>query len=195
MSIRGQVPRDLRHMCKPENSDDDTDDDDQKVQNQDMSFDYRSYDSKFEINDQYFRQVVSQEREKKQKRSQYLQEADFYSRDDPDVILRTSKKLTKKQKLAFYGSPDYCFIVAKERMDVMREALEDLTQSGGIFYSTYERDDNEDQMIVVIYFDDILIDLMGELLDMQCRLSINDCNATFKCFAADLYEQFNNRQI
>ena len=96
--------------------------------------------------------------------------------------------LTKKEKLAFYNDPDYVFIVKTESMNIMRASLENLCQTGGVFYSTFNRDNKEDQMIVVVYFDDIMIDLMGELLEVKCRLSVHDCNADFKCFAADLFE-------
>lgn len=78
-------------------------------------------------------------------------------------MLSTTNRLSKKQKLAFYKNPDYTFIVDTDRIEIMREALDNLTESGGVFYSIYLRDDAPDQTIVVIYFDDIMIDLMGEL--------------------------------
>ena len=76
----------------------------------------------------------------------------------------------------------------------MRQSLDNLTQSGGVYYSIYPRDDKDDEFVIVVYFDDIMLDLMGELLEVKCRLSIHDCNASFKCYAADLFENFNSRQ-
>jgi len=76
----------------------------------------------------------------------------------------------------------------------MREALYPLLKSGGIFYSTYVRKDAVDELILVIYVDDILLDVMGEILKVKCRLSSHRCLLDFKCYASDLFEQFDNRQ-
>jgi len=43
-------------------------------------------------------------------------------------------------------------------------------------------------MMVVLYFDDSIIDTMGEILNVECRLSRYDCVQPFKCYAADLYD-------
>jgi len=102
--------------------------------------------------------------------------------------------LSKKQKIAFYNDPDYCFIVQKAYMNTMREALEPLMKSGGIYYSTYPCDSNPDELIVVIYVDDTLLDVMAELLRVKCRVSSHKCMLEFKCYAADLFEQFDNQQ-
>ena len=79
-------------------------------------------------------------------------------------------------------------------MAVMREALEPLMKSGGIYYSTYERKDNEDHVILVVYVDDTLLDVMGEILKIKCRVSNHRCLLEFRCYASDLFEQFDNRQ-
>ena len=70
----------------------------------------------------------------------------------------------------------------------MREALNPLLKSGGIYYSTYARKDVEDEVIMVVYVDDILLDVMGEILKVKCRLSQHRCLLEFKCFASDLFE-------
>ena len=74
----------------------------------------------------------------------------------------------------------------------MREALEPMMKSGGIYYSYYDRKDCEEELIVVIYVDDILLDVMAELLKVKCRMSNHKVLMDFKCFAADLFEQFDN---
>ncbi len=109
-------------------------------------------------------------------------------------MLNTTKRLSKKQKIAFYNDPDYCFVVQKEYMSTMREALDPMMKSGGIYYSYYDRKDNEEELIVVIYVDDILLDVMAELLKVKCRMSNHKILMDFKCFAADLFEQFDNAQ-
>ena len=78
-------------------------------------------------------------------------------------------------------------------MSTMREALEPLLKSGGIYYSTYDRDGSDgEELIVVVYVDDTLLDVMAELLKVKCRMSTHKVMLEFKCFAADLFEQFDN---
>ena len=50
-------------------------------------------------------------------------------------------------------------------------------------------------MMVVLYFDDSVIDLMGEILDINCNLSKYDCALPYRCYAGDMFDQFNARQI
>jgi len=117
-----------------------------------------------------------------------------FSIDNPQYVLATTKRLSKKQKVAFYNDPDYCFVVQKDYMSTMREALDPLLKSGGIYYSTYPRKDNpNEEVIMVLYVDDILLDVMGEMLKIKCRMSSFRCIMDFKCYAADLFEQFDNR--
>lgn len=80
----------------------------------------------------------------------------------------------------------------------MRLALDSLVKKGGIFYSIFdkvvEEEDFErvergsDTMIIVLYFDDSVIDLMGEILKVECRMSKLDCQMPFKCYAADQFD-------
>ena len=77
-------------------------------------------------------------------------------------------------------------------MSTMREALEPLLKAGGIYYSYYTRRDDPEQLIMVVYVDDILLDVMGEILKMKCRVSEHKCLMEFKCYASDLFEQFDN---
>ena len=47
---------------------------------------------------------------------------------------------------------------------------------------------------MVVYVDDILLDVMGEILKVKCRMSNYRCMVDFRCYASDLFEQFDNRQ-
>ena len=49
-------------------------------------------------------------------------------------------------------------------------------------------------MMVVLYFDDSVIDLMGEIMGIETRVSKSDCQVPFRCYAADMFDQFNSRQ-
>ena len=87
---------------------------------------------------------------------------------------------------------------------MLRLELDSLVSRGGVFYSIFDKIEKEedfdkterttDTMMVVLYFDDSVVDLMGEILEIECRLSKFDCVLPFKCYAADMFDQFNARQ-
>ena len=114
--------------------------------------------------------------------------------------LKFTKDLKRKQKIAHYKSPDYCIVTRADTINILRLELESLVGRGGVFYSIFDHieepeDFNKtketrgsDTMIMVIYFDDSVIDLMGEILEVECRLSKYDCAQPFKCYAADKFD-------
>ena len=67
---------------------------------------------------------------------------------------------------------------------MLRLELDSLVSRGGVFYSIYDKVETDedfnkivrtsDTMMVVLYFDDSVIDLMGEILKVECRLSRHD---------------------
>ena len=125
--------------------------------------------------------------------------------DDPadKFRLKYNKELTRKQKLAHYKTPDYCLVTRADTLAVLRLELDSLVSRGGVYYSIYDKveapedfDKSErstDTMMIVLYFDDSVIDLMGEILQVDCRLSKFDCAMPFKCYANDMFDQFNSR--
>ena len=73
-----------------------------------------------------------------------IQSKTDFTVDNPQYVLSTTKRLSKKQKIAFYNDPDYCFVVQKEYMKTMREAMDPLLKAGGIYYSYYTRNSADD---------------------------------------------------
>ena len=73
-----------------------------------------------------------------------------------------------------------------DTIQVLRLELDDLVSRGGIYYSIFPKVDTAedfskdnrgtDTMMLVLYFDDEVIDTMGEILKVECRLSMYDCN-------------------
>ena len=112
--------------------------------------------------------------------------------------------MTRKQRLAHYKTPDYCLVTRADTLALLRLELDSLVSRGGVFYSIFDQVENPedfdkterttDKMMVVLYFDDSVIDLMGEILSVECRMSKYDCQLPFRSFAADQFDQFNSRQ-
>ncbi len=123
-----------------------------------------------------------------------------YEINDPSdkYRLKFNKTLTRKQILAHYKTPDYCLVTRADTLALLRLELESLVERGGIYYSIFDKIDEpadfektkrgSDTMMVVLYFDDSVIDLMAEILEIECRVSKYDCQLPFKCYAADLFD-------
>ena len=72
-----------------------------------------------------------------------------------------------------------------DTLQVLRLELDSLVSRGGVYYSIFDKikkakdflkeTRSNDAMMVVLYFDDSVIDLMGEILKINCRLSKYDC--------------------
>lgn len=171
-------------MMKAENSDEETDSAEElQMSDEDVNFDINEDNFEKKFNDlsrdprEVFRATTLAGKERGDK-----------------YLIDVTKKLSRKSKLSQLDTPDYCFIVQKDQLQVLMEGLHSLMRGGGVYYSKEERDDDPDQVIIVVYFDDNIIDIMAELMDVKCRLSGFDVMADFKCFAADFYESFSTRQ-
>ena len=88
--------------------------------------------------------------------------------------LKFNKELTRKQKLAHYQTPDYCIVTRADTLKNLRLELDSLVKQGGVFYSIYDKIEKPedfmkehrgaDTMMVVLYFDDSVVDLRGEIM-------------------------------
>ena len=47
----------------------------------------------------------------------------------------------------------------------------------------------------MLFFDDFTIDLQAEIHDVKVRLSNYPVLSEFRCYASDMFEQFNSRQV
>ena len=124
---------------------------------------------------------------------------DFDIEDPTDIYrLKFNKQLTKKQKLAHYKAPDYCIVTKADTLKVLRVELDSLVQRGGVYYSIFDKvnapedfdktERDNDTMMVVLYFDDSVIDLMAEILGVETRMSKHDCMMPFVSYASDMFD-------
>ena len=85
-------------------------------------------------------------------------------------------------------------VTTKEMLPILKLELDSLIREGGVYYSAFDKLNDPEAKILVLYFDDSLIDLMAEFKGVKCRMSNFDVLAEFKCYASDMFEQFNSRQ-
>ena len=71
--------------------------------------------------------------------------------------------------------------------------MDSLMRRGGVYFSVYEREGDENLLSIVMYFDDAVLDLMGEILGVKCRMSNYNVMLDFRCFGSDMFDQFNGR--
>ena len=53
---------------------------------------------------------------------------------DTSYNLRDTRKLTLKQKLAHYRTPDYCIVTRAETLQILKLELDPLCEDEGFFY-------------------------------------------------------------
>ena len=112
-----------------------------------------------------------------------------------DFRLSTSPSLTDKQRLAYYKDPDYAFVTTKEMVPILKMELDSLLRDKGVYYSIFDKKVPDETQIVVLYFDDNLIDLYAEIQNIKARLKSHPILSEFRCYASDFFEKFNSRQV
>lgn len=103
--------------------------------------------------------------------------------------------ISVNEKIAHYNDADYCFITRKEMLPILRIEIDSLIRDGGVYYSVFDKKDDPEVQIVVLYFEDSYIDLMAEIQNVKARLSNYPVLTEFRCYCSDMFEQFNSRQI
>ena len=70
--------------------------------------------------------------------------------------------------------------------------LESLIELVGVYYEVFDREDRETSLIV-LFFDDSLLDTMAEYTKLKVHLKDYDCQVDFKAYARDSFRSFNAR--
>ena len=71
--------------------------------------------------------------------------------------------------------------------------MDSLLRHGGVYFSVFEREGNDNKLSIVIYFEDNVLDLMAEITQVKCRMMNYNVCEDFKCYASDMFDQFNAR--
>ena len=90
--------------------------------------------------------------------------------------------------MAYYDEADYVFVCTREMWPILRAQMDSLLREGNVFYIKVDKIDDPDTVMIVLTFDDSLIDLLAEIQGIKCRLSSQPALADFKMFASDMFE-------
>lgn len=75
--------------------------------------------------------------------------------------------------------------------------LKSLIEVGGFYYEVFDlkHPRDKDKQVVVLFFDDSLIDLTAEMVKLQARTCDYNCRVEFKAFARQEFERFTGREV
>ena len=134
LNVRGQLPGKLRHFIKAEDSGVDTEDE-ALYENQEREID------DFAIVGKGLSGAVDPMAEEGTTAEELIVGDEHYDLHDASdkYPLKFNKTLTKKQKIAHYEPPDYCFVTRADTLQLLRMELSSLVARGGIYYSIYDK--------------------------------------------------------
>ena len=92
-----------------------------------------------------------------------------------------------------YEDGDWCFVVTKETWPILRMEMDSLLRRGGVYFSIFDREGNDNKLSIVVYFEDSVLDLMAEISQVKCRMMNYNVYEEFTCYASEHFDQFNAR--
>ena len=66
-----------------------------------------------------------------------------------------------------YHHPDYAFVVKRTSIEVFKFELKFLLETGGSYYEIYDRDADIDTNLVILFFEDSILDTMAETMKLN----------------------------
>jgi hypothetical protein len=96
-----------------------------------------------------------------------------------------------------YEAPDIALVVKKTGLQTLMKDLKSLIEVGGFYYEVFDlkHPRDKDKQVVVLFFDDSLIDLTAEMVKLQARTCEYNCRVEFKAFARQEFERFTGREV
>ena len=92
-----------------------------------------------------------------------------------------------KLRKRLYKYPDLALVVNKKALHILKSDMESLVDKGGVYYEVFDRllDRKKETCVVVLFFDDSILDLLAETQKLKARMIDYDCRVEFKAFARD----------
>jgi hypothetical protein len=112
-------------------------------------------------------------------------------RHGPQVKLGHVPHLLKDR---LYQHPDYAFVVKRTSIEVFKFELKFLLETGGSYYEIYDRDADIDTNLVILFFEDSILDTMAETMKLNVQMKEFDCQIEFKVHSRQHFKKFNGVQ-
>ena len=115
LNRKGQLPTQLRHAIKAEDSNEDTEDD-EKYDQQEKQLWNAGNDAVLNIVGQVMETSLEGQMNKSQKEVEEMLVINKIADENDPYRLKYNKSLTIKQKLAHYKTPDYCIVTRADTL-------------------------------------------------------------------------------
>jgi hypothetical protein len=99
------------------------------------------------------------------------------------------------QKKRLYKTPDFAMIVSETALTILLRDLESLLKMGGAYYEVFPMELEKGKLVVVLFLDDSLLDVLAEITRLKTRMDELDCRVDFKSYARHDFERFSGREV
>jgi len=86
-------------------------------------------------------------------------------------------------------------IVPETALPILLRDLESLFKMGGVYYEVFPKELDKGKLIVVLFLDDSLLDVLAEITRLKTRMDELDCRVEFKSYARNDFERFSGREL
>ena len=86
----------------------------------------------------------------------------------------------KTKRKSYFKKPDIALVVDIESVSILESELSNLIKFGGFYYEVLSRKSDLTTKIIVLFFDDVLLDKSAEIMKIKVRLKKFDCELPFK---------------
>lgn len=150
LNRRGQLPTQLRHYIKAEDSNEQSDEQEENEHDLTQQIDELNEEETYGLailgkgikdGGKDKRNAMQTQGTVTEAVEEFIAGKRNYDLQDPsdNYRLKFTRDLNRKQKLAHYKTPDYCLVTRADTLAVLRLELESLVSRGGVFYSIYNK--------------------------------------------------------
>jgi hypothetical protein len=86
-------------------------------------------------------------------------------------------------------------IVQETALPILLRDLESLLKMGGVYYEVFPMELDKGKLVVVLFLDDSLLDVLAEITRLKTRMDELDCRVEFKSYARHDFERFSGREV
>ena len=81
--------------------------------------------------------------------------------------------MPEQYKSRLYKKPDFAFVILASSKTIFEKELQSLVDRGSVYYEVFDRDHLDEKvptLLVVIFFDDPIIDTQAEVMKVRARM-------------------------
>lgn len=115
-----------------------------------------------------------------------------FEMDDEDDEDEVDALIPAEHKLRLYDRPDCAIVLKAIALETLKKKLNTMAKKGGFYYQVFDRGDGS--KLLVLFFDDSMLDVQAEILEMEVAMKNFHCTKKFRVYAREYFQSFNGRQ-